>query len=207
MPQILTDAACSAPFRGAAIGFHGKIPARGDFVQKGLPRSFTEPWDSWMQQMLTTSRSALGDAWLPAWRAGTVWRFALTPGSCGPDAALGVWTPSVDSVGRYFPLTLAGIVPDTNGPILIRHGGSFLAAMEDAARDAVKKELAPDDLTARITDAPLASPSDPDVDPSLCPDEGGLWWTTAASPGTEIIFTSTRLPDAGTFCAMLNLFA
>ena len=146
MPQILTDAACSAVFGGAAIGFHGKIPARGDFVQKGLPRSFTGPWDGWMQRMVTTSRSVFGDAWLPAWLAGPVWRFAIAPGSCGPDAVLGVWIPSADSVGRYFPLTLAAVVPDADGPILIRRGGGFLATVENAARDAVSKELAPDDL-------------------------------------------------------------
>jgi len=205
MPQILTDAACSAAFRGATIGFHGKIPARGDFVRKGLPRSFTEPWDSWMQQMLTTSRSALGDQWLPAWLAGPVWRFALTPGSCGPDAVLGVWIPSVDAVGRYFSLTIASVVPNADGAILIRHGGGFLSAAEDAARDALSKELAPDDLAVRIADAQLAPPSDAGVDPSLCPAEGGVWWATRASSAPETVFTSTCLPDEGTFCSMLNL--
>ncbi len=30
---------------GGSMGFFGKIPARGDFVQRTLPPSFTTPWD------------------------------------------------------------------------------------------------------------------------------------------------------------------
>ena len=34
------------------------------------------------------SRSALDTEWLPAWLEAPVWRFALTAGVCGPDAAV-----------------------------------------------------------------------------------------------------------------------
>ena len=36
-----------------------------------------------------------------------IWRFALAPGVAGPLPMLGVMMPSVDRVGRQFPLTLA----------------------------------------------------------------------------------------------------
>ena len=36
-----------------------------------------------------------------------VWRFAIAEGVCGSGAYAGVMVPSVDRVGRYFPLTLA----------------------------------------------------------------------------------------------------
>ena len=36
----------------ALSGFWGKLPARGDFVRAGLPRSFVEPWDAWLQSAL-----------------------------------------------------------------------------------------------------------------------------------------------------------
>src|SRR5690242_3290244 len=109
-------AAPTLALRNAAIGFYGKIPARGDFVHAGLPRTFTDTWDRWMQRMLPASRSALRDAWLPAWREAPVWRFALTPGTCGRNSVIGLWMPSVDRVGRHYPLTLAAVAPDADVP-------------------------------------------------------------------------------------------
>ncbi len=111
MPAAVTSPAAGVLPR-AAIGFYGKLPARGDFVQAGLPRSFTDPWDRWLQRVLAASQAMLGDRWLPAWLEAPVWRFALMPGVCGPDPALGLWLPSVDRVGRHFPLTLAAVMPE-----------------------------------------------------------------------------------------------
>ena len=87
-------------------GFFGKLPARGDFVRAGLPRSFIDPWDAWLQQVLPASRRILGEAWEPAWLEAPVWRFALPPNLCGPEPVVGLWLPSVDRAGRYFPLML-----------------------------------------------------------------------------------------------------
>jgi type VI secretion system protein ImpM len=39
------------------------------------------------------------------------WRFVCAAGACGPAAVIGVAAPSVDQVGRYFPLTLAAELP------------------------------------------------------------------------------------------------
>ncbi len=40
-----------------------------------------------------------------------IWRFLLPAGACGAQAALGVWLPSVDRVGRQFPLALCALAP------------------------------------------------------------------------------------------------
>jgi len=105
----MRDATLAAgwPNASAQIGFFGKIPSRGDFVRAGLPRSFISPWDEWLQAMLPASREALGETWQDAWMEAPIWRFLIQPGICGPDAVLGVFMPSVDRAGRYFPLTLA----------------------------------------------------------------------------------------------------
>jgi type VI secretion system protein ImpM len=97
----------------ASEGFFGKIPARGDFVRAGLPRSFTDPWDAWLEAVIAGSREVLGKRWLPAWMEAPIWHFALPAGQCGPAPVLGVWMPSVDAAGRHFPLTLArvGVLP------------------------------------------------------------------------------------------------
>jgi type VI secretion system protein ImpM len=203
MPEAVTNASRSGLLRDAVIGVHGKIPARGDFVQAGLPRAFIDPWDCWMQRMLAASRAILGEVWLPAWLEAAVWRFALTPGTCGPDAVIGVWMPSVDSVGRYYPLTLAAVVADADSPELIRQGGGFLAAAECVGRDAVENELAPDELAARLVAAVMSAHTAAGADPLLCPSEGGLWWTEGAPRVPAGVFASEGLPDENAFSGML----
>jgi type VI secretion system protein ImpM len=88
-------------------GLYGKIPARGDFVTRRLTPGFVETWDTWLQNALTASKEQLGDRWLEIYLTSPIWRFLLGPGICGSTLWAGILMPSVDKVGRYFPLTLA----------------------------------------------------------------------------------------------------
>jgi len=90
----------------AAVGFYGKLPCRGDFLRRRVPQEFLDLWDEWLQSSLAHSRHALQEAWLDAYLTSPVWRFALAEGVCGTGAYAGVMVPSVDRVGRYFPLTI-----------------------------------------------------------------------------------------------------
>jgi type VI secretion system protein ImpM len=95
------------------LGFYGKLASRGDFVSRGLPQSFIQPWDAWLAAGLQASQQQLGEDWLTAYLVSPLWRFALAADVCGPDAVVGVLMPSIDRVGRYFPLTIAQtLVPD-----------------------------------------------------------------------------------------------
>ena len=204
MPEFVTGSPRDTIFADAAIGFLGKIPARGDFVRIGLPRAFADAWDAWMQRMLAASRSVLGEDLLPAWLEGAIWRFALSPGICGRGAALGLWMPSVDRVGRYFPLTLAAVAADAEAPRMIREGGGFLAAIEEAGLDAVERGCPPDRLAALASAAALAAPAAAGVDPALCPASGALWWTAGAARVPAGSFASPALPDEAEFAPMLD---
>jgi len=97
-------------------GLFGKVPAHGDFVRRGLPTSFVAPWDAWLQAGVARMREALGSRWAEVWDTAPAWRFALPAGSCGPDAVAGVMLPSVDQVGRRFPITLAALLAPGSGP-------------------------------------------------------------------------------------------
>jgi type VI secretion system protein ImpM len=88
-------------------GFFGKIPSHGDFITRDLPRSFLDVWDTWLQSCIAQSKSQLGDGWLDVYLTSPIWRFGLMPGICGSHASAGILMPSVDRVGRYFPLTIA----------------------------------------------------------------------------------------------------
>jgi type VI secretion system protein ImpM len=93
------------------VGFFGKLPSHGDFVRRRVADDFVSGWDSWLQQCLAQSRETLGDAWLDTYLTSPVWRFALAPAVCGAASVAGILVPSVDRVGRYFPLTVVWPTP------------------------------------------------------------------------------------------------
>ncbi|MCR3853352.1 type VI secretion system-associated protein TagF, partial [Pseudomonas aeruginosa] len=47
-----------------SVGFYGKLAGRGDFVSRGLPNTFVEPWDAWLASGMRASQDELGAAWL-----------------------------------------------------------------------------------------------------------------------------------------------
>jgi len=90
----------------AGFGAFGKIAALGDFFRLEVPGSFVTPWDDWLQRTILAARQALGGGWDDCYLSAPIWRFTLSAGLAGPNPALGVMMPSVDRVGRQFPLTL-----------------------------------------------------------------------------------------------------
>src|SRR5262245_53250846 len=93
------------------VGLYGKLPSHGDFLRRRISDVFVERWDGWLRESLAASRSALGTRWLDVYLTSPAWRFVCGPGACGPDAVLGLMAPSVDRVGRYFPLTIVSTLP------------------------------------------------------------------------------------------------
>jgi len=88
------------------IGWFGKMPAMGDFGQRRLPPEFVQAWDQWLQRGLSRSRAALGAEWQDLYLTFPVWRFVVPPGWFGSTGWCGILMPSVDRVGRHFPLTV-----------------------------------------------------------------------------------------------------
>lgn len=93
------------------VGVFGKLPALGDFLVRGLAPAFTEAWHDWLERGLAAARDALGEEFLPAYMAAPAWRFTLSAGLADELPMTGVMVPSVDAVGRWFPLTLAAAAP------------------------------------------------------------------------------------------------
>ena len=98
-----------------APGFFGKVPTHGDFVARRLPPGPQAMWDAWLQAALLGSREQLGRMWLETYLTSPVWRFALAGGVIDGGAWAGVLMPSVDRVGRQFPLTVIAPVADGAG--------------------------------------------------------------------------------------------
>jgi type VI secretion system protein ImpM len=101
---------------GPACGWFGKVPLLGDFSARRLPPAFVQRCDEWLSRGLQASHAQLGEQWLHSYLSAPIWRFAWSPGIAGPHWWMGVMMPSVDNVGRYFPLVIAQAaahVPDS----------------------------------------------------------------------------------------------
>ena len=107
-----------------AAGWYGKIPGTGDFVTRRIPTAFSESWDRWLQAAIAGSRERLGGRWRDTYLSMPIWRFVLSPGMLTPNAWAGIMVPSVDAVGRYFPLAVASALPSASLSIV----GTLVAA-------------------------------------------------------------------------------
>lgn len=84
---------------------YGKLPTKRDFVAIGATRDFLDRWEPWLQSGVSASQTTLKDRWQEAFLKAPIWRFWLGADLCGV-AVIGALMPSLDKVGRYFPLTL-----------------------------------------------------------------------------------------------------
>jgi len=91
----------------ALPGWFGKLPGLGDFAHRRLSASFRDSWDQWLQDGLAGLRARHAQEWTTRYLESPLWCFALGAGTVDPRAWIGVLMPSVDGVGRYFPLMLA----------------------------------------------------------------------------------------------------
>lgn len=208
----------------SSIGWYGKLPGAGDFLGRRLPSAFIQPWDRWLQDGLTRCRATRSDQGGRhdlhgmggaggkheldgTGGAGAVdgvdgdapsfphWRFLLPPGLIGASGWRGVILPSVDSVGRRFPLTICEPVA-VRTTLPLRRVEEHLRQFVDAGLDALEgltiaefdrrlcalKAVAADDAV----DAP-----DPLEDLLLAPDEG--CWALRVSMTEAFARLSERL--------------
>lgn len=85
-------------------GWFGKLSMLGDFAHRRLPTAVVERCDEWLSQCVSQSRQTLGTAWLETYLTAPLWCFVWAPRVIDDGWWIGVLMPSVDSVGRYFPL-------------------------------------------------------------------------------------------------------
>jgi type VI secretion system protein ImpM len=80
-----------------------------------------------------------------------IWRFCLSPGVAGASGVIGVLMPSVDRVGRRFPLTLVGPLPDSM-PVIEAHLSSddTFEMLETIALSVLDDDLSKDILAERL---------------------------------------------------------
>lgn len=204
-----------------APGLYGKLASRGDFVSRGLPQSFIGPWDSWLAAGLLASQNAMGEHWLNAYLVSPLWRFALAPGLCGPQAAVGVVMPSIDRVGRYFPLTVAALLePGEDLASLVSGPDQWFEQVEELLLATLDEGASFEALEEGLQGlgAPLAAPraegshyaglqrfyvNDPQarsaVLAALALDGSSVWWGRGSQYISPMLLRCQGLPPASDF--------
>jgi type VI secretion system protein ImpM len=213
----------------AIPGWYGKLPSLGDFATRRLPRELVQPWDAWLQHVLQSTRAALGTAWQERYVTMPIWRFALLPGLVGASGWAGVLMPSIDRVGRAFPLTIAAELPCRSAVAhAIFDAAAWFDELERAALSALDAARGPDDLDAALLGVALMLPASTEGVQRPGPDapmrsldtvedfprtarvealdgwsrHGGwtaLWWTRGRVEACAAMLTSAALPTPDEF--------
>jgi type VI secretion system protein ImpM len=206
-------------------GVYGKLASRGDFISRSLPHSFIQPWDAWLAAGLLASQEQLGGQWLDAYLVSPLWRFAVAADVCGPAAVAGVLMPSIDRVGRYFPLTIAQTLDPAHslgavvcGPddwfeqaesvllSTLETGASFEdfdQRLQALARLPVAASL-PRRSIASLQRSPATSPAERNAVLLEKACEGAsLWWGKGSEQIAPGLLHCAGLPAAADFCSFL----
>ena len=159
MSTIETDDAANV------AGWYGKLPCLGDFASRRLSQDFIAPWDAWLQRSIATSRQQLGEQWLEIYLTSPMWRFIVAPGVCGERGWIGVLLPSVDKVGRYFPLTLALPLESDADVVALLGVQAWFAGLERIGLAALNVDYSANELEAALASHPFPALAEPSMPP------------------------------------------
>lgn len=214
-----------------SLGFCGKIPSRGDFVQNGLPAKYLDKWNEWHQAALAVSREQLGVDWLNYYLTSPVWNFALSAGVCSDAPMAGTFIPSVDNVGRHYPFTIATEVVQV--PVQMWSDRNWVQQTNQAALNILEEEFNYQDWLNLIKREPALWPDVNSLEASnaALPRSTGwafkntnfltplsllhhsyknaferycLWWTEGSEHLSTTLLITQGLPQVSSFAAMLD---
>ena len=140
------------------IGFFGKLPAKRDFIAVEASRAFLLVWEAWLQGGLKASMHSLGDAWRPSFLKAPIWRFWLGSEICG-QTVMGAFMPSIDGIGRYFPLSVFAHAADGElvPPPEFDQQTPWFSDVEDLLLSALDHDATVEALTDRLNALPPVS--------------------------------------------------
>lgn len=201
-------------------GWYGKVPAAGDFVARRVPGAFCEAWDRWLQAALDGAR--LRVQWPDDYLSMPVWRFVLSAGLVTPSAWAGVMAPSVDAVGRYFPLAMASALPlkSLDLAATLFAAQAWFDDMEEIAVSAVTRTTDVATLDTAIAARPFrdewlrfAAHADVQAGSAIpgslaCVQVGtacrAAWLAEATEMSGRTLAISDGLPSGDAFCALVD---
>ncbi|MBB2674415.1 UNVERIFIED_ORG: type VI secretion system protein ImpM [Rhizobium esperanzae] len=162
------------------IGFYGKLPSHGDFVSMGLGHSLQSALDAWMQAGLQAAQQELGEDWKRRFRSMPAWRFIIERGLWGPATVAGVLLPSLDRVGRSFPLVIAAQLHGfTEHPRQLYLDNTWFTAAEAIAESSARRDFDINHFTASLKRLRTLRPADlaeNEILQDRASSRGTIWW-------------------------------
>lgn len=133
------------------LGYFGKLPGSGDFVSRGLPRALIARLDAWLHDGMADLPASVGADWLDYYLVAPAWSFLLPAGTWDEGILLGALIPSVDRVGRYFPLAaVRAVAADTPAGACLPPASDWHAASRALLLRALRETQTPDELMAGL---------------------------------------------------------
>ena len=134
-------------------GLYGKLPSYGDFIFRNLNSAFINPWDEWLQHFISGSQEQMGEDWLDIYLTSPIWRFVLSPGVIDNNVWAGLMMPSVDRVGRYFPISLVKPFASNISPVnFMLNQHDWFNALETHCLTALDGNIDADELIATVAE-------------------------------------------------------
>jgi type VI secretion system ImpM family protein len=182
---------------GNTPGFFGKLPSHGDFISRRLPTELLAAWEAWLDAGLQHSRDSLGDAWLQTYLSSPIWCFSASADCCGAQPFAGVLMPSLDRVGRYYPLSIVAPFDAERSAAEIASGETdWFVRMEEIALSCLG-----DDFDFAAFDAALAAELLPRADSK----KSGLGDAVPGERSGRSVADPARQPVAAGRCAIQPL--
>ena len=153
----MSESPVSAPVP-QSLAWYGKLPSAADFVGRRMPHAMETDWDNWIRSGMDQLRHEGGTKWQERFVRCPIWFFMYPTQTQGVLAA-GAIAPSIDRVGRYYPITvMAFSPPHTEGFTDDAQVGRFFSAVRSAVIDARRIPLTVEQMDERI--GKLCSPFD-----------------------------------------------
>jgi len=184
--------------KNEAIGFFGKVTSYGDFVANRFDAALRRLIDDWLQRSIEHSQRSLGPAWKGAFEAMPVWRFVFAPGLVGQRGFAGLMMPSIDRVGRQFPLMLAARLA---APPSQLHAAENLQLWFNVAERLLLSTRQPGFDLKRFDEALAALPTPPNGDGEVL-NARSFWWTPNEEGSRR--FSTAGLPAPDEFVRFLG---
>ena len=165
----------------------------------------------WLQSGLQAARQVLGERWQACYMSAPIWRFTISPAVAGRMAVQGVLMPSVDRVGRSFPLTL--MWPGPAGGLQAHLAATpFFETLEEVALSALD-DRSTASLGAELNELMPSADTDVILDPDtlragIDPETQhpkSIW--SAVLENSNRLMGCTDLPNTVELCGLFDLTA
>lgn len=113
----------------------GKLPTEGDFIRAGADQYLLDFLDRWLTAAWSDFVLSADADWEARYRVSPLWWFAAPEGG---QIVCGVISPSLDSVGRLFPIVVATRMGESDSASAMRVASPWLTVVQAALLNALE---------------------------------------------------------------------